>query len=215
MFEPWTRLLLGLITGLLFGFLLQKGRVAKFRTIVGQFLLKDFTVVKIMGTAILVGGAGILYLHSEGYVEMHIKPLLLGGVLIGGFCFGAGMALLGYCPGTGVAACGEGRRDAMVGVLGMLVGAGVYVAAYPWLQPIVHAWYEGGELTWPAWTNTEPWYWFGGLVVAALFLIGIADQPNMAHRFKEPPETIGQQGHAPPPGTNEERIQTRLEGDRK
>ena len=40
MFEPLPRLLLGLFTGFLFGVLLQKGRVAKYRVIVGQFLLR-------------------------------------------------------------------------------------------------------------------------------------------------------------------------------
>ena len=48
MFEDRGRLLLGLVSGIAFGFLLQKGRVAKFRVIMGQFLLKDWTVVKIM-----------------------------------------------------------------------------------------------------------------------------------------------------------------------
>ena len=41
MFDSPERLLLGLVTGILFGVLLQKGRVAKFPVIVGQFILKD------------------------------------------------------------------------------------------------------------------------------------------------------------------------------
>ena len=44
--------------------------------------------------------------------------------------FGTGLALLGYCPGTTLTAIGEGRRDAMVGALGMLTGALLYVRAY-------------------------------------------------------------------------------------
>ena len=67
-----------------------------------------------------------------------MKPALLGvRPLWAPRLSGVGMVLLGYCPGTSVAACGEGRRDAMVGALGMLVEAGVYVAAYPVLQPII------------------------------------------------------------------------------
>jgi hypothetical protein len=50
MFESPDKLILGFLTGVLFGFLLQKGRVAKFEVIVGQFLLRDWTVVKTMGT---------------------------------------------------------------------------------------------------------------------------------------------------------------------
>ena len=52
MFESPEQLVLGLITGVAFGFLLQKGRVAKYQTILGQLLLKDWTVVKIMATAV-------------------------------------------------------------------------------------------------------------------------------------------------------------------
>ena len=96
------------MTGIAFGVLLQKGRVAKFAVIVSQFLLKDWTVVKIMGTAVVVGSVGVFALVAAGQASLHVKPLLLGGVLLGGALFGVGMTTLGYCPGTAVAACGEG-----------------------------------------------------------------------------------------------------------
>ena len=56
-------------------------------------------------------------------------PRTARGRAAGAVCFGVGMAAFGYCPGTSVAGCGEGRRDAMVGVLGMFAGAALYVAA--------------------------------------------------------------------------------------
>ena len=65
MFDPAWKLLLGLFTGILFGFLLQKGRAAKFHVIVGQMLLKDWTVLKIMLTAIAVGAIGV-YARCRG-----------------------------------------------------------------------------------------------------------------------------------------------------
>ena len=79
----------------------------------------------------------------------HIRPALLGGVLLGGVCFGVGMAALGYCPGTSVAGCGEGRRDAMVGVLGMFAGAALYVALYEQLAPVVNSLGDWGKITLP------------------------------------------------------------------
>ena len=82
---------------------------------------------------------GVFALVGAGHASLHVKPLLLGGVLLGGVLFGAGMVVLGYCPGTSVAACGEGRRDAMAGVLGMFAGALAFVAAWPALQPVVKA----------------------------------------------------------------------------
>ena len=59
MFDSADKLALGLLTGIVFGFLLQKGRVAKYEVIVGQFLFKDWTVVKTMGTAVVVGAVGV------------------------------------------------------------------------------------------------------------------------------------------------------------
>ncbi len=61
MFESPEKLALGLLTGIIFGFLLQRGHVAKYRTILGQLLLRDWTVVKVMGTAIVVGAAPSLF----------------------------------------------------------------------------------------------------------------------------------------------------------
>lgn len=168
MFDPIWKLALGLVTGVLFGILLQKGRVAKFRVIVGQFVLKDWTVLKIMGTAVVVGAIGVYALLALDLVSLHIKPLAWGGVVVGGICFGIGMAVFGYCPGTSVAACGEGRRDAMVGVLGMLLGAAAYVAFYPSLLRLTEGLGNLGEVTLPQLTGTSPWLWIAGLTIVAI-----------------------------------------------
>lgn len=183
MFDSPERLLLGLVTGILFGVLLQKGRVAKFPVIVGQFILKDWTVVKIMGTAVVVGSVGVYALVASGRAHLHIKPFLLGGVLVGGVCFGVGMAVFGYCPGTGVAACGEGKPDAMVGVLGMLAGAWAFVVAFPALQPIIKGLGDMGKLTLDGATGTSPWLWVAGLAgfgLAAFVLLSRRGQSATA-----------------------------------
>jgi hypothetical protein len=57
------KLLAGVVFGLAFGFLLQKGGVGKFNVLIGQLLLQDFTVAKIMLTAIVVGMIGVFALH--------------------------------------------------------------------------------------------------------------------------------------------------------
>lgn len=168
MFDSPDKLLLGLATGIVFGFLLQKGQVAKFPVIVGQFLLKDWTVVKIMGTAVVVGAVGVYALVAAGHASLHVRPLLLGGVLLGGVLFGIGLAVLGYCPGTTVAACGEGRPDAAAGVLGMLAGALAFVAVWPALQPVIKGLGDQGKVTIPDLTATSPWLWIAGLIAAGL-----------------------------------------------
>lgn len=176
MFDSPERLLLGLLMGIVFGVLLQKGRVTKFSVIVGQFVLKDWTVVKIMGTAVVVGSAGVYALVDSGHANLHVKPFLLAGVLLGGVCFGIGMVVLGYCPGTGVAACGEGKPDAMVGVLGMLAGALAFVSAWPALQPVIKGLGDAGKITLPGATDTSPWLWIAGLLSVGLTALVIPNR---------------------------------------
>ena len=170
MFDEPLKLGLGLVTGIVFGVLLQKGQVAKFQKILGQFLLKDWTVFKIIGTAIVVGSIGVHALVALGMASLHIQTASVARVLIGGALFGSGMAVFGLCPGTSVAACGEGRRDAMIGVLGMLFGAGAYVALFSRLQPVFKSMSDWGKVTLPQITGTSPWIWVAALAV----VIGIA-----------------------------------------
>jgi hypothetical protein len=166
MFDSVPKLLLGLFTGFLFGFLLQKGRVAKFEVITGQLLLRDWTVAKIMLTAIAVGAIGVYALISMGAAGMHIKPTLLSGVIAGGILFGCGMAVLGYCPGTTVAACGEGHRDALFGLAGMLAGAFAYIWFFPVWSAVAGYSGDAGKITLPQIANTSPWPWVVALAAA-------------------------------------------------
>ncbi len=161
-------LALGLLTGFLFGFFLQKGQVTKFSTIVGQFLLRDFTVLKVMLTAILVGGAGVYALKAAGLVSLHVKPALMVAVPVGGLIFGVGMVLLGYCPGTGVAAAAEGREDALFGVLGMMVGAGAFAEIYGILRGSFLKWNDLGVVTLPEMTGIPAWLIFLVLTACAV-----------------------------------------------
>ncbi|MDI6617040.1 MAG: hypothetical protein QME27_10005 [Syntrophaceae bacterium] len=59
-------LLQGLAFGLVFGFLLQKGGATKYDVIIGQLLLTDFTIVKIMLSAVVTGMIGIYAMKTLG-----------------------------------------------------------------------------------------------------------------------------------------------------
>jgi hypothetical protein len=89
-------LVLGLITGIMLGIFLDKGRLTKYETIVGQFLLKDFTMLKVMLSAVLIGSIGIYILSALNIVELHISPFVPSRLLIGSVIFGIGMAVFGY-----------------------------------------------------------------------------------------------------------------------
>jgi uncharacterized membrane protein YedE/YeeE len=128
------QLLLGAAFGIAFGYLLQKGGVAKYHVLVGMLLLEDFTVAKVMLTAIIVGSLGVFSLHGLGLVKLHIKPTRYAANVIGGMLFGVGFALMGYCPGTGAAALGQGNWDALAGVAGLMLGSYLFAEASGYLD---------------------------------------------------------------------------------
>jgi uncharacterized protein len=126
---------LALVFGFCFGVLLQRGGVARYEIILGQLLLRDFTVLKIILTAVAVGMVGVYAMTQLGWVELHKKQGSLGTSIPGPLIFGVGFGLLGYCPGTAVAAAGHGALDALVGgVGGMMIGSSLFAAAYPALK---------------------------------------------------------------------------------
>ena len=144
---PPKKIISALIFGLAFGFLLQKGGVGKYHILLGQLLLQDWTVVKIMMTAVVVGMVGIFALHHFAKVNLHIKPTKLGPNIIGGLVFGAGFALIGYCPGTGAAALGQGSWDALFGMAGLVAGSWLYAELSGTLKKTVEKWGDLGKLT--------------------------------------------------------------------
>ena len=127
--------LLGLLFGFCFGFLLQKGGVCHYETIMRQLLLEDFTVLKVILTATATGMVGVYAMRQAGWVKLHKKEGSLGTSIPGPLIFGVGFGLLGYCPGTGIGAVGHGALDALFGGIGgMLIGSALYAAVYPKLK---------------------------------------------------------------------------------
>ncbi|MGA7278180.1 MAG: DUF6691 family protein, partial [Desulfocapsaceae bacterium] len=147
----------GLITGILFGYFLQRGKVLRYDKQIGALRLMDMTILKFMLTAILVGSVGIYLLKDLGLVKLSIKPTILGGTIIGGLIFGLGWGLLGYCPGTSMGAVGEGRWDGLWGLMGMLAGAAVYAEAYPLMKLTVLTWADLGKISLPEILGINHW----------------------------------------------------------
>jgi len=146
--SPKTKnLLLAVFFGLIFGFLLQKGGAAKYNVLMGILLLEDFTVVKLMLSAIVVGMLGVFTLVALGKAKLSLKPTQIGANIIGGLIFGAGFALLAYCPGTGAAALGQGNWDAIFGIIGLMAGSYIYAELSGTLERTVKTWGDYGKIT--------------------------------------------------------------------
>jgi len=161
-----SELIYGLITGMAFGFLLQKGRVIRYDKQIGALRLIDMTIVKFMFTTILVAMVGVYLLKDLGIAKLSIKPTVLGGNIIGGLIFGVGWGLLGYCPGTQLGALGEGRWDAVWGILGMLAGAAIFAEMYPVLKNTILKWGDLGKITIPQILGINHW------IVIVIFVVG-------------------------------------------
>lgn len=159
-------LIYGLVTGVIFGFLTQKARVLRYDKQLGALRLKDLTIVKFMLSHILVAMAGFALLGDLGLVKLSIKGAELGPNILGGLLFGLGWGLLGYCPGTSLGAVGEGRLDALWGIAGMLVGAGIFAHTYDALKATVYTWGDLGKLTLPGLFGVNHW--------VAIVLLGAA-----------------------------------------
>ncbi len=161
---------LGLITGVLFGALLQQGRVLRYEKQVGAMLLKDMTILKFMLSAIVVGMIGINLLASLGVVSLSVKATVIGNNLVGGLLFGIGWAVMGYCPGTSVGAVAEGRWHAVFAIVGMLVGAAIFAELYPAMSSTVGTWGQLGKITLPGVLGVSPWVVIPILVAGFLAL---------------------------------------------
>ena len=163
-------LILGLITGICFGFFLQKGQALKYDKQLGMLRFKDFTILKIMLSAILIGMVGIYILADTGIGKLSLKPTILAANVIGGLIFGLGWGMLGYCPGTAIGAIGEGRLDAFWGgVLGMLTGAGIFAEAFTFLKDNLLKWGDLGKLTLPMVIGVN--HWIVILIVWAVLIL--------------------------------------------
>jgi uncharacterized membrane protein YedE/YeeE len=159
--------------GLVFGFLLHRGGVTDFDVIVRLFRFQDFTVLKVMMTAIAVGGVGIALLHGQDLAQYHIKPTNLLAVGLGAAIFGVGMVLHGYCPGTGLAAVATGRLDALAGLAGMIVGGIAYALSFNWVAAHILPVGAYGKLRLPELLGLPEWACYAGLVLmtAAVFAL--------------------------------------------
>jgi len=161
--EEHGSVLLVFIIGVLFGGIIQYTRADKFEKIAGFAMLKDTVVPKMLFLAIGLASIGLYFLIEAGYAHYHVKPVLLGGLIIGGVIFGVAMAIMGKCPGTGPISIAEGRIDVMVGAVGGILGGLVFTVYYDQFKMIMG----------PSFGNMTLVSIFEGHEALAVFIFGI------------------------------------------
>ena len=173
----WTTILI-FVFGALFGLLIQYASLNKFDVISAQAQLRNNAVLKTILLAIGVGALLLSVIIALGLASFHIKPLVLGGVVIGGLLFGVGMAVLGYCPGTMAISLGEGSLDALVGIIGGLTGGYVFTLLLPHLQGVIGP--NLGKVSLYSLLGAHRFIYFLVVLVIGLFLIWSSFQISKA-----------------------------------
>lgn len=126
----WTVLLIGF----LFGAIILYSRLDKFEKMAGFMIFEDTLVPRMAMTTVALSSLGFYFLTQADYATFDVKPVILGGLIIGGILFGIGLVILGKCPSAFFVSVSEGRVDAFVGVIGGMFGGLVFTLAYPWIS---------------------------------------------------------------------------------
>jgi hypothetical protein len=127
-------LVVAFITGIGFGFFLERGGFNSAKKLAAQFYFTDLTVFKVMFTAIITAMVGLYYLSVIGFVDLslvYLTPTFLLPQVVGGLLLGFGFVIGGYCPGTSCVAVATGRIDAMVYLGGIMFGILVFGEVFP------------------------------------------------------------------------------------
>lgn len=159
----------GLVCGALFGWVLESAGFGSPCKLTGQFRLNDWSVLKVMFTAIVVAALGLYVFQKLGWMQadaVFVPTALVAASALGGLLVGSGFAVGGYCPGTSVVGLFSGRMDALIFVLGLLLGTFAFAGLYgPAVETVMAAFeIEAGD------TVPDAWGLSAGLVI---FIMGL------------------------------------------
>lgn len=170
-----TEIWLGLISGILFGFVIQRVGATNPDVMARAHLMLDGRIPRFMLLAVALSALGLWGLISVDVGRMMIHPTSLVATGLGGIIFGIGWGLSGYCPGTCWAAAGEGRMDAIFAFLGGLAGAATFAHFHESLIPALYLPTNQGQLTLGNWLGSRE-VAVGGLVLLlglCIWVIGL------------------------------------------
>jgi rhodanese-related sulfurtransferase len=142
-------LVVALLLGIAFGFVLEQAGFSSSRKLTGLFYGTDFTVLRVFFTAGVTAMSGVLLFTQLGWLDadlIYINPTFLHSAILGGVIMGVGFVLGGYCPGTSFCGAAVGRVDAMAFIAGSLLGIFGFGEAFPVFEGIYKAGSKGDLL---------------------------------------------------------------------
>ncbi len=168
--SPVTFAIVAVILGFFFGFFLERAGFSSAIKLTNQFYFKDFSVLKVMFTAIIVAMLGIVYFSMLGWIDMgqlYISPTFLWPQIVGGLLLGAGFIIGGYCPGTSVTAAAIGKIDAFFFITGVLLGIFGFGTIYSKIETFSMSGARG-NLTIPQWLDIN-----AGIIALGITLVAL------------------------------------------
>jgi len=131
--NPEFNLLIGFLIGIGFGFLLEASGFTNTRKLAGVFYGYDATVIKVFFTAALTATIGLFFMHYAGWIDItqtFFPKTFWIPTLVGGAIMGLGFIIGGFCPGTSLSAAATGKIDAIVFIVGVLLGIFGFIFSY-------------------------------------------------------------------------------------
>ena len=127
------------VFGALFGYFLEVSGLGSPKKLNAQFVLKDWSVFKVMFTSIVVAAIGLWILDMLwliDYSTFRIPTTFFWAMLIGGALLGIGLNIGGYCPGTSIVGFFSGRIDALFFMIGMIIGVLLFAVFFEFIEPL-------------------------------------------------------------------------------
>ncbi|MDD5160774.1 MAG: YeeE/YedE thiosulfate transporter family protein [Sulfuricurvum sp.] len=159
-----------IIAGFFFGYFLEVSGLGSPRKLNAQFTFKDWSVFKVMFVAIVVAATGLWLFDILGWVRfdaLKIQTTFFWAMAAGGALLGAGLAVGGYCPGTSVVGFFSGRLDALVFMIGMVIGVFIFALSFDDLQGLYTAAKGANRETLPQLLHVPTWVILVGLIALA------------------------------------------------
>lgn len=131
--------LASLLIGAAFGFFLERAGFGSSRKLTGVFYFRDMAVIKVMFSAVITTALGLsccLVLGIVSIDSVYLMPTVYGAYIVGGLMFGVGFVMGGWCPGTAAAGLASGKLDALIFLIGAIIGSALFSEMFGLIKPL-------------------------------------------------------------------------------